>query len=89
MKKQIKLGGQCRLKPLEWKYDGRLERWEASTVFCDVRIVKECDSDGWLFTYCVDEIYDEGSERFDSDIEAKARAEQWYLERISNALEPL
>ena len=85
----IQLGGVYMLKPLEWIFDKRLMRWEASTVFCELRVDFDEDSEEWRFNYCVDEYYDEGSERFLTDTDAKCRGNEWYVERIKNALEPI
>lgn len=109
MKKQIKLGSQCRLKPLEWKYlkqrsdygEGDweiVETWTAETIFGDLTIRHRVSieppearptDDGYRFEYCVAEYYDEGSEIMDSSTAGKKRAQQWYIDRIRNALEPL
>ncbi len=86
------------IKPLVWeKYDtGYMAGERAETAnfgsLSVETVVDEADRDledetPWVFSWCVDEYYDEGTERFASKEAAKARANEWYLQRIKGDLE--
>lgn len=85
--------GAFKLKALEWQQirdashqDG--EWWTASTVFGSLDVEKS-ESGRYLWRYCFDEYYDEGSDGCDSVEEGKGAAERLYLSRIMPALESI
>lgn len=80
------------IKPLKWEHVKRddYECWSAHPGILGslyVNTDSPLSSSSWQFQWCVDEYYDEGREYFDTAEEAKARAEAWYLERLTVALE--
>lgn len=77
------------IKPLAWEQT-RDGDWFAPTIFNQLDVRNNSDPDeepDWRFRYCVDEFYDEGNERVESADAGKARAQEWYLERLMPALE--
>jgi len=86
--------GTFRVKPLEWEYvvgkDDDYENWSCLTVFGTLQVKRNRYSGRWApwrFDWCVTEYYDEDHEYVDSAEDGKARAEAWYMERLSPALE--
>lgn len=81
-----------RIKPLEWRQlrgteheDG--EWWTADTVFGSIEVERWCGS--WCWRYCFAEYYDEARHGCNSIADGKAEAEEFYLERIMQALDRL
>lgn len=73
------------IRPLEWE-GYATDRFSAATIFGNITIMR--DFDGWSYSWCFDEIYDEGRVRCDSRDDVFAEAEAFYLSRLIPALAP-
>lgn len=78
------------IRPLEWDDKELIEEFDsisAPTCFGNYRVEKT--EDGFRWSYCFDEYYDEGYSECDSAEDGKAKAEAHWFERLSGCLLPV
>jgi len=75
-----------RIKPLDWNED-RFGGLSAQTPFGALRVFcHDENTDEWRWSYCFDEYYDEDESECDGKDDGKAKAEEFWIDRISGVL---